>query len=461
MPILSRWSLSRRHVLSGMAAGGMVSLALPPLEAMFNAHATAYAGGEALPKRFVTWLWGNGVDLHAFEPEATGPGYVLPEMLELLEPVKDYVSVLTGLSNLSANFTTHHPGMVALSGHNYIPRPDLPGVASDWGGPTIDQVIADVIADQVELPVRSMQVGLSRHLSPVDYGTVAQAISARGTPGDLTPLPPEFQPVAAWENIFGEFVPQPDDRFLRSSALDVVKDSTDRLRTKLGTADNLRLDAHLQGVFELEAKIAALPPQCTLPEPATFVNDYGLGAEPLTEITQIMSELVAMAFHCDVTRVASMQALHIAAEVPLTEVGQADTHHNLSHQNDDSYRDGIRYLLGQLSTFMQTLLATEDLAGLPLLDSTIVYATTEVAVGYTHQVNRQPLILGGHGRGHLVHPGIHHQAIAAEEPHGSMAPSAGNISDVLLSLAQGFDPTATEIGSEEPFSDTPLDAILA
>lgn len=461
MKLLKRFSLSRRHVLSGMTAGGLVSLGLPPLEAMFNAHGDAHAGGEPLPKRLVTWLWGNGVDLQAFEPDTTGPDYTLPTMLELLEPVKDYVTVLTGLSNLSANFTTHHPGMVALSGHNYIPRPDLPGVASDWGGPTIDQVVADVIADQITLPVRSLQLGLSRHLSPVDYGTVAQAISSRGQPGDLIALPPEFQPIAAWENLFGEFVPKPDDRFIRTSALDVVKDATDRLRTKLGTADNQRLDAHLQGVAELEARIAALPPPCTIPDSPTLVNDFGLGLEPLTEITGIMSELIAMAFRCDITRVASVQALHIAAEVPLTEAGQSDTHHNESHQNSDIYREGVRYLIGQVATLMQILQGTEDLLGNSLLDSTIVYATTEVAVGYTHQVNRQPLIIGGHGDGHLVYPGIHYQAVPAANPHGSSAPSAGNISDVLLAILQGFDPTATEIGAEEPYSNTPLADILA
>lgn len=458
---LKRFKLSRRHLLRGATTTGVVGLALPPLEAMFNTHATAYAGGGPLPLRLVTWLWGNGVDLHAFEPTTTGPDYALPQMLELLEPVRDYVSILTGLSNLSANFTTHHPGMVALSGHNYIPRPDLPGVASDWGGPTIDQVVADDIAKTQALPIRSMQLGISRHLSPVDYGTVAQAISARGTPGKLIALPPEFQPMAAWQNLFGEFVPQTDYSYLRGSALDVVKDATFSLRTKLGVADNQRLDAHLQGVAELEAKIAALPPPCTIPDAPTLVNDFALGEEPLDEIAEVMADLIAIAFRCDITRVASMQALHIAAEVPLTQSGQTDTHHNESHQNGDDYRAGIRYLLGHLSRLLQTLQATEDLDGTSLLDSTIVYATTEVAVGYTHQVNRQPLIVAGHGRNHLRYPGVHYQAIAAEEPHGSGAPSAGNISDVLLTIRQAFDPTATEIGSEEPYSNTVLADILA
>ena len=43
---------------------------LPPLEAMFNSHGTAYAAdagrSHAIPSRFVLWFNGNGI------PESTG-----------------------------------------------------------------------------------------------------------------------------------------------------------------------------------------------------------------------------------------------------------------------------------------------------------------------------------------------------------------------------------------------------
>ncbi len=458
MPLLKRTRLGRRALLRG---GSAVALGLPMLDIMLNEHGTALAGGEPLPQRFITWMFGNGVDLSAWEPAEVGADYALPPVLSELQPVKDYVSVLSGLEIRSANFITHHEGMMGLSGYNYVPRPDLPNFASDWGGPTIDQRIADAIADEVTLPVRSLQLGVSRHLSPVDNGTTSEAMSCRGEPGNLVPLPPQFQPLAVWETLFGEFVAGPDDGELRQSALDLVKADAERLKAKLGVRDTQRIDAHLQGVYELEQKIAALPPPCDLPVPPTLVNDFGIGAEPLTELNTVMSDLVAMAFSCDVTRVASMQFLHIAAEVPLGEAGQVDTHHNYSHANDDSYRAGLQYIFGRVSDLLQTLQAVDDGGGTTALDNTMVFITSDTAVGFTHQMNRMPVMLAGGGGGHLVHPGIHYQSVAAADPNSPEAPTAGNVSDVLLACLQAFEPGATEVGADEPYSNTPLVEILA
>jgi len=456
---LSKQRLSRRAMLRG---GTAFALGLPMLDIMLDEHGTALAGGEPIPRRFITWMFGNGVDLNDWEPADVGPDYTLSPALAELAPVKDYVTVCSGLAVGSANFITHHEGMIAFSGHTYVERPDLGGIAaSDWGGPTIDQVIADKIAEDTTLPVRSLQVGVSRHPSPADNGSAAETLSCRGEPDALVPLPPQFQPKAAWETLFGEFVGGRDDKELRGSALDFVKGDADRLKAKLGNHDRQRLDAHLDGVFELEQKIAALAPPCTFPDEPTAVNDYPVHAEPLTELNQVMSDLIATAFACDATRVASVLFLHMAGEVRLPETSQFDTHHNHSHMMDEGYRDGVRYIYGRLADLMTTLQATDDGGGRNLLDNTIVYATSDCAHGETHQYVRMPIVLGGAGGGHLVHPGVHYQSIAAANPHGGNAPNSGNTSDVLLACLQAFDPEATEIGADEAYSDTPLTAILA
>ena len=455
---LRKRRLSRRTVLRG---AGSVAVGLPMLEIMLDDHGTALAGGEPLPRRFITWMFGNGVDLEAWEPTAVGADWTLPEVMAPLAPHKDYVSVCSGLEIRSANFITHHEGMIGYSGYNYVLRPDLPNFASDWGGPTIDQVIAQRIADEVTLPTRSMQIGVSRHLSPVDNGTTSEALSCRGEPDNLIALPPTFQPAAVWERLFGEFVADKDDAGLRASALDLVKEDAERLRVRLGMVDQQRLDAHLEGVYELEQKIAAAPPPCEIPEQPELVNDFGIGQEPLTELNQIMSDLVAIAFSCDVTRVASIQFLHIAAEVPLTEAGQIDTHHNYSHQNNDAYRDGLQYIFGRVADLLTTLQAVDDGNGTTALDNSIVFVSSDTAVGFTHQMNRMPVLVAGAGGGHLVHPGIHYQAVASDNPNSATAETAGNVTDVLLTCLQAFDPTATEVGAEEPYSNTPLTALHA
>ena len=56
-------TLSRRTLLKGITAGARVAaVALPPLEAMFNAAGTMYAADQTpVESRFVFWFNGNGI----------------------------------------------------------------------------------------------------------------------------------------------------------------------------------------------------------------------------------------------------------------------------------------------------------------------------------------------------------------------------------------------------------------
>ncbi|MCA9707176.1 MAG: DUF1552 domain-containing protein, partial [Myxococcales bacterium] len=415
---LRKFKLSRRTVLRGMAGGAAVTVALPMLEAMVNEHATAYANGDGLPTRFLSFFWGNGVVLDRFEPSVTGPDWDLTEELAPFAPVRDYVSVLTGLLNRCANQITHHEGMTAFSGYTFTPAGG-PGFSSNFGGPTIDQLVADAIAERVTTPIRSMQVQCSKGFSPADNGTTATTISVRGEPGNLTPLYGQANPVDVWQSIFGEFVPQPDDSALRLSILDAVREDADRLRPRLGTVDNQRLDAHFDALAELEQKIVAMPPTCDLPAQPTHTNSESVSNEQITLTNQLMSEMIAYAFICDITRVASYLFLPLAGEAVLAESqsGSSSTQHVLSHQGGEAYHQGVVFIMERFSQLLQILGSTPDLDGSNLLDSTIVYGSSDCSIGWSHSIRRQPIILGGTGRDYLVHPGIHYQAVAAANPN--------------------------------------------
>lgn len=476
MHFLRKRSLSRRTMLRGLVGGGLVAVALPPLEAMLDANGEALANGEPLPKRFISFFSGNGFILDEFEPTQAGADWQLSPLLEPLAPVKEHINLCTGLANRCEDLITHHEGITAFTAHSFIARGDLPGFASDAGGPSIDQVIADALARQATLPVRSIQIGVSKFDSPADNGTNADTHSFRGEPGNLTPLPPEANPLAVWETLFGEFVPKPDDRQLRMSILDVVREDARRLGSQLGTKDNQRLDAHLQALAELEQKIAAMPPTCEIPGMPTLANDEVNGQERLVEVNQVMADLVAMAFVCDITRVASYRLVPLAGEAVLSEAEPAssDTHHVVSHNAEysqsarDEFRSNIRFVMARLNDLIATLSATNDVEGNSLLDSSIVYATSDCAVGWNHTVRRHPVILAGSGGGYLKQPGIHYRAIEndpddpnGQNDNGMSLPTTGNVSDVLLAVLQNYDPEATEIGSGDPRSETPLTDILA
>lgn len=459
---LRKFKLNRRTMLRGLLGGAAVSVGLPPLEAMLNSNGTALANGEDLPTRFISFFWGNGIINSRWEPPTLGAGYELSEELAPFAPVQDYVSIVSGMQNRCADAITHHEGMTAFSGYTFQ-QTGGPGFASNYGGPTIDQVIADAIAKRVTTPIRSMQVQCSKGFSPADNGTTATTISVRGEPGSLTPLYGQSSPAQVWQSIFGEFVPAPDDSALRLSILDAVREDADQLRPRLGMLDNQRLDAHFEALAELELKITATPPTCDLPAQPDHENNEPVNAEQLTLTNQLMTELIAYAFTCDITRVASNLFLPLAGEAALAESssGSGSTQHVLSHEGNEAYHEGIVYIMERFAHMIQILGETEDLDGTNLLDSTIIYGSSDCSIGWSHSVRRQPIILAGTGRGHLVHPGIHYQAVAAADPDANNTPSEGNMSDVLLSCLRAFDPAAPSVGGGAPMSTTPLEEILA
>ncbi len=462
MHVMRNFRMNRRQLLRGMLGGAAVAVGLPPLEAMLNRHGDAHADGSALPVRFLSVMFGCGVQLDRWEPAQVGADWELSPQLAPFADVKEYLTVCTGLRNrFGGQAITHHEGMCVFNGYDFAPRPDLPGFASDWGGPTIDQVIADAIfARPNPTPVRSMQVAWTKFDSPADNGSTAKTISARGVPGNLTMLYPEANPRSVWQSLFGEFSAPKDDREQRLSVLDVVRDDTARLYDELGVKDRQRLDAHLEAVAELEGKISAMPPACLLPAQPDHENDEPNAQEQLILTNEIMADLLAYAFSCDITRVASYHMLSVASEVQFGELGHSTTQHGDSHAGDENYNEGIVFIMSRIADLMQRFRDTLDVDGTNLLDSSMLFASTEVSQGWSHSWQRLPIILGGHGRGHLVHPGIHYQAIPQTNTTDDYT-SAGNTTDVLLTLLRAFDPEAQSVGGGAPLSTTPLDAIMA
>src|SRR5260370_37211440 len=118
--VFGRSVISRRTVLRGMLAGGFsVAVPLPRLCAMLNGNGTAYAAGGALPVRFGFWFFGNGIIPERWVPTTTGSAanWTLSQSLQPLEPVKPWLSVVTG-TNIKIPDNAPHSSFppAALSG---------------------------------------------------------------------------------------------------------------------------------------------------------------------------------------------------------------------------------------------------------------------------------------------------------------------------------------------------------
>jgi hypothetical protein len=160
MHLLRNRFISRRTALRGALGGAAVTISLPLLEAMLDRNGEAHADGTELPRRFVTWLFSNGVLLDRFEPGSVGPSWTMSDELLPLEGVKDYVNLCTGYANLGmvdGYVTGHIEGITGFTGYPYVLEGGF-GYAA--GGPSIDQLVADAI--DVPTPTRSLQVAVSK-----------------------------------------------------------------------------------------------------------------------------------------------------------------------------------------------------------------------------------------------------------------------------------------------------------
>ena len=441
--------LKRRTLLRGLGA----AVALPTLEAMLNSHGTAYAGGAPVPKRFATFFFGNGVILNRWRPSATGTDWPLSEELTPLANVKSYVNVVSGYKIKIPNLRGHHTGAAGiLSGYPFIPLP--PGGApynSKFGGPSVDQVAADAIGSTT---FPSIQVAVSKRLTRGE-GPTLQFISHRGPDA---PLPQEFNPAALFNRLFATFSPHdptdPRDR-LRVSVLDAVREDVRRLQVRLGSSDRARLDAHLTGIAEVRSRILALPPQfttsCVLPDPPTEDNRDINGIEQLESVSVVMSDLLALAWACDLTRVASYQFSGSVGSTVYSAIGQTDGEHTLTHdsQRQNDVHDAVLFVIERFAYLLEKLKASIEGTG-NLLDNSCILFSSDVCEGLVHSITDYPILVAGRAGGFLKYPGIHHRSTTQD-----------NTSDVLLTCLRAVGAQADSVGSEGGFSNTPCAGIIA
>lgn len=441
MIYLRRKPLSRRAVLRGVMNGVGLSLALPPLEAMFNANGTAYACGGVIPVRFGLFFWGNGNNPDFWTPTGEGSGdeWSLSEQLAPLETLKDDITVVSGMSVKIPNVVPHGSGVAGiLTG---APTVSV-GEDDTYSEPSIDQVIAEQIGG--ETIYSSLQTAASD-----TYGLSYNGPSSRN--------PAETDPYAFYQRIFGDTFREPGSEGLvdptlglRRSVLDSVMNDVSALRGRVGAADQARLDQHLDGIRELEQRLARLeedPPNlesCARPgEPAASYPDVD-GRVAVSDRNRVMSDMIAMALACDQTRVVA----HFLTE-PINNIlwpGASDGHHNLTHDEsgDQPQVHAITVqCITELAYFLNALKAVPE-GDTTLLDNCAILACSEVSKGQLHLLDEMPIVIGGSACG-MLRTGMHYRSYSKE-----------NASKVLLSLIRAVGIPAAEFGTDEAWTDESL-----
>lgn len=408
--------LSRRTLLRGAGA----AVALPFLEAMLPTTRRAKAADTgAPPQRFVAFYVANGMRMSAWTPTTEGAAYAMPPILESLQPIRDDVLILSGLSNLNA--VAPLAGDHARGTASFLTcQTPVKGIDENIdNGVSLDQRLAQAIGGGTRFPSLELGMDGGGTAGDCDSGYSCAYLRSIAWAGPKTPLPKETSPPSVFDRLFGGGDPSltlaqvTRRRAMRKSVLDWVMDDTTRLQARLGTSDKAKLEEYLTGVRELERGIAqeASQPQCFPGSSPKSSPDHPVRVKQ-------MLELIALAFQCDLTRVVTFMQGNGGDGRVYDFLGMSDGHHYLSHHQQSVAKLDLLQIINtweveQFATLVTRLGQIQE-GESRLIDNALVYFSSEIEDGDSHAHTNMPVLLAGRGGG-AVKSG-RHMRVAAGEP---------------------------------------------
>jgi hypothetical protein len=448
--------LHRRAVLRGIVGGALATLALPSFELELNGNGTARADGAPMPKRFGLYWWGNGVRLDKWIPSATGVGYPLSEELLPLKSVQDYVSVVSGTRDPFAGILGHHDGWSRMTtgsnatfdgahGNGTVRAGDGPRIQ-----PSFDQIVAAqwkgaTPFDSVHLIVSEMGAAQSPNYC-VGISTKGQA-NGGVNPGLSNPLDlfnALFNGTSSKASQAAQALAQ-----AQGNVLGAFMEDAKALKTKLGKADQARLDQYLSSVNDIDARLKALAAStCVAPSAPPDTPNSDLGHEALRGRGRLLVDVLTVALTCDITRVFSIEFSPMQATTIYRDLGSSENYHTLSHIDQSFVNQVVIYNMGELAYLLGKLAGAKDASGVSILDSACIFASSDVAEPDTHATSNMPILVMGKARGKLK-GGVHYAA--SGEP----------FTNVLLTAFQALDLPMQSFGYDASVTTTTIPALRA
>ena len=387
-------TIPRRNFLRG--AG--VALALPWLESL----ALANAAPSATPKRFLSVYHPDGVGLPlksdpawndwSWFPRGGETDFELTKVLDVLEPLRNEITIYSGLS---------HPAARKVHGHSnadqYLTGANIGGDGPYKNSISVDQVIAEHAGE------------FTRHASLVmstnggiggPRGAQTQSYNREGRP-----IPAMNKPKQIFDTLFVTSGKDAHARLARSkSALDLLIANTRSLEKSLSRQDQQTLKQYLDAVRDTEVKLAKAQQWIDTPIPTIDTSKLHLAATPEEArlYFQTMYELIYLAFLSDSTRVATFQLGRENGEGPHDLLSKAvgfNGAHGLTHavKQPDGWKNlGTynRYQAEEFGRFAQRLRETPEPTGDGnMLDNT--FAMHGSASSSFHLSRNYPIISAG------------------------------------------------------------------
>lgn len=400
-------TLRRRRFLKNLTIGGSAAV-LGPLLTQLDAHA---AGDSALlPKRFVFFVEGNGIEAQHLVPknvvrataknDLTGPlktdtevfrdlslaELELPFCLEPLAPFKNRLAIVQGLS-----------GRVCEGGHSVnFGALGMYGANRGPAGETIDAALAKVL----KAPFPHLGLGITHRPAEV----VVQNISAWD---EGRALPTVCEPTAAHYSLFGSVMPGASEDFAASAnVLDYVIQDLKRVSRNLAGPEKEKLDVYEASLAEMhrrQEQVARLAD--TLRARAPVVSPrYSSIVE--TERFASHVEVGTAALIAGLTNVLTLSSGCGSSnfEVRFTGLGISLDKHAIGHGQGENGKSGDelaqiirRWHMEQLALIATKLHAVPEGNGTMLDNTAIIYLSDSADAHHARCLEWPLLILGDLG----------------------------------------------------------------
>jgi hypothetical protein len=348
-------------------------------------------------------------------PKTEGTDFEFSPILKPLEPLRQYVNVVSGLHHKAADSTAVH----SLSPTTWLSgvRPKPTQGPDAYAGITADQIAAQSIGQDTLLP--SMELATEDHSGLIgecdrDYGCIYMNTLSWRTP--TTPLPMEINPRKVFEQMFGQGS-NAAERTLRKqqdrSILDGFMQQATSLQKKLNAHDRATVNDYLDSVREIERRIQRTGLEQTNsdvtvpPSPAGIPYSY-------EDHVKLMYDLLVLAYQANITRVITFMVAREISNRTYPQVGVPDGHHAISHhQNRPEKMDkNVKiqtYHINLFSQFLEKMRTTRDGDGSLLNHSVVLYGSNMSNSNAHNHFPLPNLVVGGatgrlKGNRHLRYP---------------------------------------------------------
>lgn len=401
---------SRRDIMKGitLGAGGVL---LSPLLRQIQRQADGDA--RAFPSRFVFVVKSSGIVPEGITPEAfrgAKPSsslvdedltkVALPASMRALEPFKDQLSIVQGLS-----------GKMCRGGHSsYFGMMAAYMTGGEFDAGTVVRATADAeLARLNPAPFNHVALAVKGKALGKGYGgTLYPGITAVG-PGKELPF--QGSPDVAYEQLFGSAVSATksgDKRFkLQKNLFDFMVDDLKKVRKAIPSSEHGKMDAYLNSFEELQVRHTRLSGmKGQIKESAPEFSDK-FTAKPEEIRQEAHFDLATAALIAGLTNVVTIRLDNI--NTTYKQLGIDKHNHGIGHnegtKTQAEYRDIIRKHHTELLATMATKLKAVPEGDGNLLDRTMIVFLSDSGDAHHGTCFEWPYVILGGGSGKLKLPG--------------------------------------------------------